>query len=187
MLLATMALLLPAAGRLDPLIMIPLGLPRGVTGLWLTVAFVAWAWMHDWRKLGRVHPAYLYRRHRVARRLRAAAPMGRHAGMVAARRRMDRLVMGSGFSPFARQKGPRPAKQAVAALRRSPLGSMRPPCPSEPIPRPAHPQRQLPCGAVRYTVADEFQYAMICHCSHVGARPVPRSSRSAASSARSSR
>jgi hypothetical protein len=59
MLLATMALLLPAAGRLDALIMIPLGLPRAVLGLWLTIAFVAWAWMHDWRKIGRVHPAYL--------------------------------------------------------------------------------------------------------------------------------
>ena len=59
MLLATMALLIPAAGRLDSLIMVPLGLPRAVIGLWLTFGFVAWAWMHDWRKLGRIHPAYL--------------------------------------------------------------------------------------------------------------------------------
>jgi hypothetical protein len=59
MLLASMALLLPAAGRLDSLIMVPLGLPRAVIGFWLTLAFVAWAWLHDWRKLGRVHPAYL--------------------------------------------------------------------------------------------------------------------------------
>jgi len=59
MLLASMALLLPAAGRLDSLIMVPLGLPRAVIGFWLTFAFVAWAWLHDWRKLGRVHPAYL--------------------------------------------------------------------------------------------------------------------------------
>jgi hypothetical protein len=59
MLLATTALLLPAAGRLDSMIMLPLGLPRAVIGLWLTVAFVAWAWWHDWRTRGRVHPALL--------------------------------------------------------------------------------------------------------------------------------
>lgn len=59
MLLASMALLLPAAGRFDSLIMVPLGLPRAVIGFWLTFAFVAWAWLHDWRKLGRIHPAYL--------------------------------------------------------------------------------------------------------------------------------
>jgi hypothetical protein len=54
-----MALLLPAAGRIDLLIMASLGLPRPVIGFWLTFAFVAWAWLHDWRKLGRIHPAYL--------------------------------------------------------------------------------------------------------------------------------
>jgi uncharacterized membrane protein YozB (DUF420 family) len=59
MLLASMALLLPAAGRIDLLIMASLGLPRPVIGFWLTFAFVAWAWLHDWRKLGRIHPAYL--------------------------------------------------------------------------------------------------------------------------------
>jgi len=59
MLLATFTLLLPAAGRIDTLIMVPLGLPRAVLGFWLTFAFVAWAWMHDWRKLGRVHAAYI--------------------------------------------------------------------------------------------------------------------------------
>ena len=60
MLLATTALLIPVAGRFDSLIMVPLGLPRAVIGLWLTIAFVAWAWWHDWRTRGRVHPALLY-------------------------------------------------------------------------------------------------------------------------------
>jgi hypothetical protein len=59
MLLASMVLLLPAAGRIDLLIMAALDLPRPVIGFWLTFAFVAWAWLHDWRKLGRIHPAYL--------------------------------------------------------------------------------------------------------------------------------
>lgn len=60
MLLATSALLLPAAGRFDSLIMVPLGLPRAVIGFWLTLAFVLWAWTHDWRNYRRIHPAYLY-------------------------------------------------------------------------------------------------------------------------------
>lgn len=60
MLLASLSLLLPAAGRLDSLIMVPLGLPRAVIGFWLTFAFVAWAWWNDWRKFRRIHPAYLY-------------------------------------------------------------------------------------------------------------------------------
>ena len=60
MFLASLALLLPAAGRLDSLIMVPLGLPRAVIGFWLTFAFVAWAWWNDWHKLRRIHPAYLY-------------------------------------------------------------------------------------------------------------------------------
>jgi len=59
MFLASLTLILPAAGRLDSLIMVPLGLPRAVIGFWLTVAFVTWAWGNDWRKLGRIHPAYL--------------------------------------------------------------------------------------------------------------------------------
>jgi uncharacterized membrane protein YozB (DUF420 family) len=59
MLLASMVLLLPAAGRIDLLIMAALGLPKPIVGFWLTFAFVAWAWLHDWRKLGRIHPAYL--------------------------------------------------------------------------------------------------------------------------------
>jgi uncharacterized membrane protein YozB (DUF420 family) len=57
MLLATMTLLVPAMGRLDAQIMQPLGLPRLVLAPAITVAFVAWAWAHDWRRLGRVHPA----------------------------------------------------------------------------------------------------------------------------------
>jgi hypothetical protein len=60
MFLASLTLILPAAGRLDSLIMVPLGLPRAVIGFWLTVAFVAWAWANDWRKLHRIHPAYIY-------------------------------------------------------------------------------------------------------------------------------
>jgi hypothetical protein len=59
MLLATMTLLVPAAGRLDAQIMQPLGLPRLVLAPGITVAFIAWAWLHDWRRLGRVHPAYI--------------------------------------------------------------------------------------------------------------------------------
>jgi hypothetical protein len=59
MLLATMTLLVPAMGRLDQQIMQPLGLPRLVLAPAVTFAFVAWAWLHDWRRLGRVHPAYL--------------------------------------------------------------------------------------------------------------------------------
>ena len=60
MFLATVALLLPAIGRLDALIMLPLGLPRAVLGIFVTVLFVAWAWWNDWRKTGHVHAAYLY-------------------------------------------------------------------------------------------------------------------------------
>ena len=60
MFLASLSLLLPAAGRLDSLIMAPLGLPRAVIGFWLTFGFVAWAWTNDWRKLHRIHPASAY-------------------------------------------------------------------------------------------------------------------------------
>lgn len=60
MFLASTALLLPAAGRLDAIVMVPLGLPRVILGSVLTLAFVAWAWTNDWRKYRRVHPAYLY-------------------------------------------------------------------------------------------------------------------------------
>src|SRR4051812_25200838 len=59
MLLATMTLLVPAMGRLDAQIMQPLGLPRLVLAPAVTFAFVAWAWIYDWRRIGRVHPAYI--------------------------------------------------------------------------------------------------------------------------------
>ncbi len=59
MFLATLALLVPAAGRFDSMLA-PLGMPRRKIAVILTVAFVAWAWWDDWRKRGRVHPAYLY-------------------------------------------------------------------------------------------------------------------------------
>jgi hypothetical protein len=59
MLLATMTLLMPAMGRLDQQIVQPLGAPRFVLPIAVTFAFVAWAWVHDWRRLGRVHPAYI--------------------------------------------------------------------------------------------------------------------------------
>jgi hypothetical protein len=59
MLLATITLLVPAMGRLDAQIMQPLGLPRLMLAPAITIAFVAWACVHDWRRLGRVHPAYI--------------------------------------------------------------------------------------------------------------------------------
>jgi hypothetical protein len=59
MLLATMTLLVPAMGRLDAQVMQPLGLPRLVLAPAVTFAFVAWAWVNDWRRIGRVHPAYI--------------------------------------------------------------------------------------------------------------------------------
>jgi FtsH-binding integral membrane protein len=57
--LATLALIVPAVGRIDTLIMMPPGLPRGALATWFTAAFVGWAWSDDWRKRGRVHPAYV--------------------------------------------------------------------------------------------------------------------------------
>jgi hypothetical protein len=59
MLLATMALLVPAAGRFDSLIMVPLGLPRALIAFCLTLAFIVWGCVNDWRKTGRIHPAYV--------------------------------------------------------------------------------------------------------------------------------
>jgi hypothetical protein len=59
MLLASMTLLVPAMGRLDAQVMAPLGLPRVVLAFAVTCGFIAWAWVHDWRRLGRVHPAYV--------------------------------------------------------------------------------------------------------------------------------
>lgn len=59
MFLATLSLLIPAAGRMDTMLA-SFGVPRRTVGLVLTIAFVAWAWLDDWRKRGRVHPAYRY-------------------------------------------------------------------------------------------------------------------------------
>lgn len=59
MLFATLTMLGPAVGRLDTQIMEPLGLPRVVLPLVVTVAFMAWAAVSDWRQSRRVHPAYV--------------------------------------------------------------------------------------------------------------------------------
>ena len=59
MLLATITLLVPAMGRLDAQVMVPLGLPRLVLAPAVTFGFIAWGWVHDWRRLGRVHPAFV--------------------------------------------------------------------------------------------------------------------------------
>ncbi|MBC8028192.1 MAG: hypothetical protein H7Y89_19530 [Steroidobacteraceae bacterium] len=59
MFLATLALIVPAAGRVDSLL-VPYGMPRRILALILTVGFVAWACWDDWRKRGAVHPVYLY-------------------------------------------------------------------------------------------------------------------------------
>lgn len=59
MLLATMTLVVPAMGRLDAQVMAPLGLPRLALAPAVTFGFIAWGWAHDWRRLGRVHPAYI--------------------------------------------------------------------------------------------------------------------------------
>jgi hypothetical protein len=60
MFFATLALIVPAVGRMDTFLMVPLGLPRAVLALYVTIAFVAWAWWDDWRKLHRIHPAYVW-------------------------------------------------------------------------------------------------------------------------------
>jgi hypothetical protein len=59
MLLATLTLLMPALGRFDTLITQPMGLPRALLAMVVTLAFVAWCWVHDWRRRGSVHPANL--------------------------------------------------------------------------------------------------------------------------------
>jgi hypothetical protein len=46
-------------GRLDAQVMVPLGLPRLVLAAAVTFGFIAWAWVDDWRRLGRVHPAFI--------------------------------------------------------------------------------------------------------------------------------
>ena len=57
--LATLALLVPAAGRLDALV-VPFGFPRRVIAGVLTFGFIAWACWNDVRRAGWVHPAYLW-------------------------------------------------------------------------------------------------------------------------------
>lgn len=57
MLLTTLTVLVPAAGRLEALELD--GLPRGIFGLPLTAAVLVWAAINDWRTRGRVHPAYV--------------------------------------------------------------------------------------------------------------------------------
>jgi hypothetical protein len=60
MLLASLALLLPAMGRIDGLLLKHFGLPRAIFPWIVTAGFVAWACVNDWRKRGSIHPAYLY-------------------------------------------------------------------------------------------------------------------------------
>jgi hypothetical protein len=58
MLLATMVMILPAIGRLDTWIMQWAPHPRAVVPFLTTCAFIVWAALNDWRRSGRVHPAY---------------------------------------------------------------------------------------------------------------------------------
>jgi hypothetical protein len=60
MLLATMALLTPAVARIDAITFRPLGVPPLVLPMMVTAAFLAWAWVRDWRQRGHIHPALLY-------------------------------------------------------------------------------------------------------------------------------
>jgi hypothetical protein len=60
MLLATVVLLVPAIGRFDGLLYLHFGIPRTILPLVVSAAFVAWAWLYDWGKHGRVHPSLLY-------------------------------------------------------------------------------------------------------------------------------
>ena len=52
-------MLFRSMGRLDAQVMAPLGLPRLVLAPAVTFGFIAWAWVHDWCRLGRAHPAYV--------------------------------------------------------------------------------------------------------------------------------
>lgn len=56
MLLTTLTVLVPAAGRLEPLVLDQL--PRGLLTIALTAGALAWAASNDWRTRGRVHPVY---------------------------------------------------------------------------------------------------------------------------------
>ena len=59
-LLASLVLLLPAIGRIDGLLYATFGTPRTVLPFVVTAMFMTWAGANDWRKRGRIHPAYLY-------------------------------------------------------------------------------------------------------------------------------
>lgn len=58
MLLTTLTVMVPAAGRLDFLPVLG-ALPLVRSGIPLTLAVLAWAAGNDWRTRGRVHPAYV--------------------------------------------------------------------------------------------------------------------------------
>lgn len=60
MLLTSLVLLVPAIGRIDGLLYVTFGTPRTVLPFMVTAGFLAWACANDWRKRGRIHPAYLY-------------------------------------------------------------------------------------------------------------------------------
>jgi hypothetical protein len=55
MLLATIALVIPAAARLSTYFT---GEPNPVVGIAVTIALVAWCCIEDRRRIGHVHPAY---------------------------------------------------------------------------------------------------------------------------------
>jgi hypothetical protein len=57
MFLASCVLILPAVGRLQ-FYFDQVGIPRRVVPALVTVAFLAWPVINDWRKRGRVHPAW---------------------------------------------------------------------------------------------------------------------------------
>lgn len=56
MLLATLALLVPAFARIG----VQVGVPGPVLPLGGSIAYIAGTWVHDWRAEGRIHPALLY-------------------------------------------------------------------------------------------------------------------------------
>ena len=58
MFFASLAIIVPAVGRIE-LFMASMGLSKYLLPASITCSFIAWAWWNDWRKLGRVHPAYL--------------------------------------------------------------------------------------------------------------------------------
>lgn len=59
MLLATMVFLVPAIGRLDRYVHTWWQWERGILPLLVSAFFLGWACVNDYRKRGRVHPAYV--------------------------------------------------------------------------------------------------------------------------------